>query len=733
MCRIHLQKAYLDKEFRRHPREWIYGLGKVSMALDRFIPNRSAMDFDYAHYMLSGGKVKKEHVGVNSSSYLKLLAQELNMNRTRILTFKNKPPPSFERVSESPSHIQQSKIVKKRRYFPQSAERILDAPDILEDFYHNLLDWGSNNVIAIRTLRGHRLRVGSLDWNGGHILTTGSTDRMIFNNDVRVRSYAVGTYRGHTQEICGLKWSESGQQLASGGNDNLVHIQSLSMRSPNNSRQWIHRGSVGDQCIKFWNINAGACLNTVDTGSQSPDGYTVATAAADETLRLWNDFRNPEENQPVLKRKLDPFFDLVFHVITIIIKGEATNAKETTWKYSKLLFYEFKLPKQSLAEMHEALTSMANERPFSASTTTLLLYLMVKWRSCCWKLDRFIPNYSVMDFDYAHYMLSGGKVKKEHVGVNSSSKEAYLKLFVTPRNRVLGRHTVLKATSRNAQEITNEAGTEHLNLHYGKIRHTDKFCGLTGSRDTVPSQLLTGLLIQTCPYASPKILKLTRDSAERTLEALDIPDDFYLNLLDWGRSNVIAIGLGNSVYLWDASDGSTTELLTVGDDFRPVTSVNWSPDGRHLAVALNNSHVQLWDTLQGSNQLSNMVASGCGVGDQCIKFWNTNSGECMNTVDTGSQVCSLIWNRHECELLSSYSFTDNQLTVWKYPFMTKISKLFGHTSRVLHMAQSSDGYTVATAAADETLRLWNIFGNPEENKPMLKRKLEPFFDLVQLR
>ncbi|PHU08682.1 Cell division cycle 20.1, cofactor of APC complex [Capsicum chinense] len=306
-----------------------------------------------------------------------------------------------------------------------------------------------------------------------------------------------------------------------------------------------------------------------------------------------------------------------------------------------------------------------------------------------------------------------------------------------------------------------------------------------------------------------------------------------------GSSNVIAIGLGNSVYLWDASDGSTTELLTVGDDFGPVTSVSWSPDGRHLAVSLNNSHVQLWDTLQGSSQLlrtlrghrlrvgslewngghilstggmdskifnndvrvrshvvgkyrghnqeicglnwsesgqllasggndnlvhiwslsmgspnnsrqwihrmtdhtaavkalswcpflSNMVASGGGVGDQCIKFWNTNTGACLNTVDTGSQVCSLLWNRHERELLSSHGFTDNQLTVWKYPSMTKISELFGHTSRVLHMAQSPDGYTVATVAADERLSLWNVSGNPEENKPVLKRKLEPFFDL----
>ena len=34
----------------------------------------------------------------------------------------------------------------------------------------------------------------------------------------------------------------------------------------------------------------------------------------------------------------------------------------------------------------------------------------------------------------------------------------------------------------------------------------------------------------------------------------------------------------------------------------------------------------------------------------------------------------------------------------------------GHTARVLHLAQSPDGETVVSAAADETLRFWSIFG-----------------------
>lgn len=80
------------------------------------------------------------------------------------------------------------------------------------------------------------------------------------------------------------------------------------------------------------------------------------------------------------------------------------------------------------------------------------------------------------------------------------------------------------------------------------------------------------------------------------MDAPDILDDFYLNLLDWGTSNVLSIALGNTVYLWNASDSSTAELVTVDDEDGPVTSVSWAPDGRHLAIGLNNSLVQLWDS-----------------------------------------------------------------------------------------------------------------------------------------
>lgn len=65
--------------------------------------------------------------------------------------------------------------------------------------------------------------------------------------------------------------------------------------------------------------------------------------------------------------------------------------------------------------------------------------------------------------------------------------------------------------------------------------------------------------------------------------------------------------------------------------------------------------------------------------------------------------------------------------------MVKTAELTGHTSRVLFMAQSPDGCTVASAAGDETLRFWNVFGTPEVAKPAPKANPEPFAHMNRIR
>lgn len=69
-----------------------------------------------------------------------------------------------------------------------------------------------------------------------------------------------------------------------------------------------------------------------------------------------------------------------------------------------------------------------------------------------------------------------------------------------------------------------------------------------------------------------------------------------LNLLDWSASNLLAVALGGSVYLWNAGTGVIQQLMTL-DAAEHVCSLAWiQGGGSHLAVGITNGTTELWDT-----------------------------------------------------------------------------------------------------------------------------------------
>lgn len=111
-----------------------------------------------------------------------------------------------------------------------------------------------------------------------------------------------------------------------------------------------------------------------------------------------------------------------------------------------------------------------------------------------------------------------------------------------------------------------------------------------------------------------------------------------------------------------------------------------------------------------------LLASGGGTADRCIRFWNTLTGQPLQCIDTGSQVCNLAWSKHANELVSTHGYSQNQILVWKYPSLTQVAKLTGHSYRVLYLAMSPDGEAIVTGAGDETLRFWNVFSKTRSTK-----------------
>ena len=145
-----------------------------------------------------------------------------------------------------------------------------------------------NKKKMISNYGGHTGRVGVVSWNG-NIISSGSKDCNIITRDIRCKNNnenIIIRYLGHSQEVCGLKWSFDGSQLASGGNDNNLMIWNLHSTKPimcNNSHlaavkaiAWSPHhhnilasgGGTADRTIRFWNTSTFENILKYDTGSQ---------------------------------------------------------------------------------------------------------------------------------------------------------------------------------------------------------------------------------------------------------------------------------------------------------------------------------------------------------------------------------------------------------------------------------------------------------------------------------
>lgn len=158
-----------------------------------------------------------------------------------------------------------------------------------------------------------------------------------------------------------------------------------------------------------------------------------------------------------------------------------------------------------------------------------------------------------------------------------------------------------------------------------------------------------------------------------------------------------------------------------------VCGLKWSFDDMYLASGGNDNKLLVWrigcttpivrftehtaavKAIAWSPHQHGILASGGGTADRCIRFYNMLTHQPLNYVDTGSQVCNLSWSKNVNEIVSTHGYSQNQVIVWRYPTMAKVTTLTGHTLRVLYLAISPDGETIVTGAGDETLRFWSVF------------------------
>ncbi|XP_036356084.1 fizzy-related protein homolog [Octopus sinensis] len=217
--------------------------------------------------------------------------------------------------------------------------------------------------------------------------------------------------------------------------------------------------------------------------------------------------------------------------------------------------------------------------------------------------------------------------------------------------------------------------------------------------------------------------------------------DKTISLLDMRCCGLMTLGSSN------LDNASRWNHSTLKGHSQEVCGLRYSPDGRYLASGGNDNLLLLWDIYGNSNTPSytftdhkaavkalawsphkrGLLASGGGTADQEIRLWNSLTGQALSNHKTESQICNMVWSKNTNELVTTHGFSFNELIVWKYPIMSPVVKLSGHTSRVLYMALSPDGRSVVTGSGDETLRFWHLFdSNPSPPRPYSVLTLENY-------
>ena len=137
---------------------------------------------------------------------------------------------------------------------------------------------------------------------------------------------------------------------------------------------------------------------------------------------------------------------------------------------------------------------------------------------------------------------------------------------------------------------------------YGIGLHSTSLFQFTPKHKNVINEATSPYSLTPVSSKSQRLLKSPRKASRKiskipfkVLDAPELQDDFYLNLVDWSSQNVLSVGLGACVYLWSACTSQVTRLCDLTSDSDTVTSVSWSERGNYVAVGTHRGYVQVWD------------------------------------------------------------------------------------------------------------------------------------------
>ena len=182
----------------------------------------------------------------------------------------------------------------------------------------------------------------------------------------------------------------------------------------------------------------------------------------------------------------------------------------------------------------------------------------------------------------------------------------------------------------------------------------------------------------------------------KVLDAPDLKDDFYSNLLDWSSNDIIAVGLRKFLYLWNAKTAKISKLSEEKQIDSFITCLWFDKEGKSLIQGNSKGRIRYWDVKQ-QHAVLDFESSDNGF---------SKTSELLGEFyDHSTRVGVVSLNE---SLLASGS-KDNSISLRDIRQNPNLyTGLFGHRQEVVGLKWDESGNNLASGGNDNKLLIWDI-------------------------